>query len=177
MGRPKNYSKYEDADEIIFRNNWFAKLEPYFEIYKEVTGVHLTGAKLQIDAVIRPKDISEWKNTKIAFGVEFKSPTKIDRLRNQFGFMKQCVDYSYTEFDSFGFIPVLSCPRFEVDETYSNEKALTSIRHFLNSFNVGELDDTYRGLSIIFAEHHYIWADGIVNEGKRWSFEKKFGSR
>lgn len=177
MGRPKKYQKYNEQEEHEFKQQWLDKLKPYFTIKEEVSGTHLSGQKLRIDAVIIPKDLSDWKNKEIAFGIEFKSPTKIDRLGNQLNFMKQCVDYSYTKFDSLGFIPILSCPQFEIDEVYSNDKSLTTLRHFLNRFQVGELYETHRGLSIIYAEHHFIWFDGKVHEGKRWMLNKEFGNK
>lgn len=177
MGRPENHLKYKTQTEQEFKSSWLKKLDQHFYIEEEVTGIHLTGKKLRIDAIIKPKDTTDWKNKDIAFGVEFKSPTNIDRLNNQFSFMRQCVDYSYTEFKNYGFIPILSCPSFEIDETYSDEKSLKALRHFLNSFNVGELCDTYRGTSIRFAEHHYIWVNGKVQHaGKTWGLKKKFGS-
>ena len=177
MARPKSYCGYPEQTEIEFSKPWFERLEPYFHIYKQVSGIHLSGKKMRIDAVISPKCTNDWKNKNIAFGLEFKSPTKIDRLHNQTDFIKQCIDYSYTNFENFGYIPILSCPFFEFDSTYSNDKSLTAIRHLLNSFNVGELDITYRGLSIVFAQSHFIWNNGSVILGKSWTFEKKFGCR
>lgn len=177
MGRPENYLKYPNSFENEFSENWLEKLSVFFLIEKQVSGIHLTGKRMRIDAIITPKDKNNWKNKDIAFGIEFKSPTKIDRLHNQTNFMRQCVDYSYTDFKNFGFIPILSCPRFELDKTYSDAKSLTALRHFLNSFQVGELDNTHRGLSIIFAEHHFIWENGSVHEGRYWSLKKNFGSK
>lgn len=177
MGRPDNYKKYSESSEEEFCEIWFEKLSEFFYIDRQVTGEHLSKKKLRIDAVISPKNKDEWRNKEIAFGVEFKSPTKNDRLHNQIDFMKQCVDYSYTSFGKYGFIPILSCPRFELDSTYSDVKSLTALRHFLNAFQVGELDETHRGLSIIFADDHFIWEAGKVSLGKRWMFEKDFGCR
>ena len=177
MALSSYYAEFPDQHESDFSNKVLNILSDHFDIEEEVWGTHLAGRKLRIDAVIKPKDISEWKNKDIAFGLEFKSPSKLVSFGNQLNFMKQCVDYSYTKFEGFGFIPILSCPRFSLDETYSNEKALTTLRHFLNRFRIGELDKTYRGVSIIFAEHHYIWADGKVNEGKKWELKPNFGSK
>ncbi|MDO6739389.1 hypothetical protein [Wenyingzhuangia sp. 2_MG-2023] len=175
MGRPKKYSKYEEQNESEFKKHWLKKLEQHFTIEEEVSGIHITGKKLRIDAIIKPKDTSDWKNKNIVFGLEFKSPTKIDRLNNQLNYMRQCVDYSYTKFGDYGFIPILSCPQFELDETYSTSKALKTLKHFLNTFNVGELGETYRGYSILFADS-YIWSSGKVELGKRWLLKKKIGS-
>lgn len=179
MGRPEKYSNLcnsKNLSEDDFFNSWQERLEKYFYIKKEVPGIHLSGKTMKIDAVITPKDTTDWKNKEIAFGVEFKSPAKLDRLHSQFNFMKQCVDYSYTNFKDYGYIPILGCPAFEVDETYSDVKALSGYRRFLNSFAIGELCQTHKGLTIIFAEQ-YIWHEGIVDSGKRWSFEKNFGSK
>jgi hypothetical protein len=177
MGRPTNYRKYSETSEKNFTEAWLKELSEFFFIQEQVTGIHLSGKKMIIDAIISPKNKDEWKNKNIAFGVEFKSPTKNDRLHNQMDFMKQCVDYSYTNFTNYGFIPILSCPRFEIDSTYSDIKSLIALRHFLNTFQVGELDNTYRGLSIIFADIHFIWEDGKVSLGKSWGFKKNFGCR
>jgi len=177
MGLPKYYSQFDIESEIVFKNKILSDLRKDFIIVEECRGTHLSGKQLRIDAIIKPKDISDWKNKEIAFGLEFKSPSNLKSFGGQLGFIKQCIDYSYTDFENFGFIPILSCPRIELDETYSGERSLTTIRHLLNQFLVGEMDYTHRGLSIIFAEHHFIWQDSVVNEGKRWALKKHFGSK
>jgi len=177
MGRPEKYNNFAEISEEKFALCLEDKLSPFFHIKKQVLGTHLTGKKMRIDLIITPKDTTDWKNKNIAFGIEIKSPTKLDRLNGQLGFMKQCVDYSYTNFKDYGFIPILAYPDFAIDNTYATEKSLTALRHFLNQFQVGELKETYRGLSIIFAEHHFIWYNGIVGEGKKWTLKRKFGSK
>ena len=89
MGRPENYLKYPNSFENEFSENWLEKLSVFFLIEKQVSGIHLTGKRMRIDAIITPKDKNNWKNKDIAFGIEFKSPTKIDRLHNQTNFMRQ----------------------------------------------------------------------------------------
>lgn len=177
MGLSNYHKTFKESNEPEFKQIILSSLSNYFEIKEEVQGRHMTGALVRIDAVIKPKNIGDWKNKDIAFGVEFKSPAKLKSLGGQLHFMKQCVDYSYSNFESFGFIPIVACHRFSIDETYSNEISLRAFRHFMNQFHVGELDNTYRDLSIIFADSHYIWQDGKVHEGKRWRFKKSIGSK
>ena len=167
MARSEKYTLYcglGDLSEAEFKDRWKDKLEKYFYVDTEVIGTHLSGDKMKIDAIITPKDTTDWKNK--AFGVEFKSPAKADVLKSKLSFMKQCIDYSYTNFKGYGFIPILGCPGFEIDEGYSNEESLTAFKCFLNTFHIGELYDTNSGMGIFFKEVHCVWLEGEVLDGK-----------
>jgi hypothetical protein len=180
-GFAKKYSVYQNINEKEFVNNALLRIEKYFIVAeREFTGKHLAGNKLKIDLIISPKDKTKWKNKDVHFGVEFKSPYKLNSVNTQTKFMRQCVDYSYTEFGDYGFIPILSYPRFEIDEHYCDEKSIKLLRHFLNAFNVGEMwiDKNYHGLVIMFANSDKIWSEkNGVSRGNLQNFSKKFGSK
>ncbi len=61
--------------EKEFCENVLKALSEDFIIFKEVSGKHFSGAQLRIDAVLIPKDTSQWKDKNICLGVEFKCET------------------------------------------------------------------------------------------------------
>ncbi|CAH0998008.1 hypothetical protein EMA8858_04143 [Emticicia aquatica] len=151
-----------------------------FDFYSEVQGTHFSGMRLRIDDIVVPKDISNWKNKKVAFGIEYKDTKRIDGDTTNFtSWIAQCVDYANTKWDNFGYIYILTCPSIhstsfikEVDK----EKMLTKV---MSHLGIGELKNLDRyGWSIVLQENHRIWSEFRgVESGKHWSLERKFGSR
>jgi hypothetical protein len=180
MGLAKYYEKFFKQDENGFKSWILNKLKEDFYIKQEVWGTHIEGGKLRIDALIKPKDTSEWANKDIVFGLEFKSPSRLIKLGDQCHYVKQAIDYSYTKFDKHGYVPILICPRIEFDESYSRKDDANLVRHLLCKFNVGELDYQERGhhhgLGIKMASK-YIWSSTTMGDGKTRLFKKNFGSK
>lgn len=162
--------------ENRFIEQMMSVLDPYFHIEREVTGTHFSGARLRIDCVIRPKDVTRWKNKNVAFGVEFKSPNKLGSFHKYSGWLAQCVDYSHTNWDNYGYLYILSCPGFE---SIGIESAFDAMAHIMGQVGVGEFKQYKRyGWTIIMHATHRIWSEvGGVREGDRWSMERKWGSR
>lgn len=50
------------------------RLDPWFEIERNVTGQHCSGRRLCVDAIISPRDRDRWRDPDVALGVEFKVP-------------------------------------------------------------------------------------------------------
>jgi len=153
---------------------WVKRLSKHFYIEQEVTGKHFSGKNLRIDAIIRPKDTTNWANKDIAFGVEFKD---IEFFKSDFDtknytkWMKQCVDYANTYFEGYGYLYILICP------SRTPEKYSFSL-HLLSQLGVGQIvDSEYLGVTIMLNQTHKIWSEkNGVMEGKRWKLERKFGN-
>jgi len=146
------------------------RLSQYFFIQEEVDGVHFTGKKFRIDAVIKPFDVTGWKNPNVAFGVEFKQTSIEYDIRGVTGLIRQAYDYQHTDFETFGKIPILICPLKL--HPILGDGAISFTRHLLGKFGIGEIRNTpHRGLSIIFQESHYIWDEkNGLSLGRYWSF-------
>lgn len=154
--------------EADYKKSVLKRAEPYFHIQPEVTGYFL-GKRFRIDAVITPKDRTGWLNQEISFGVEFKhfsesyegigdKSASLNYYAKQF---KQIIDYSYTDFKSFGRIPILiSPPLFNNMSGKFEQRQAQLIKNVMGQCNVGELFICNRkGLSIIFNTHHLVWCE------------------
>ncbi len=161
--------------EKEFSENILNRLSSDFFIEREVSGTHFTGRKVRVDAIISPKRHFEWKNQSISFGIEFKkheesvSPRVITRM------IKQGYDYMHSDFGRFGKVPILLCPLSSPNWNYamSNEQ-MRFVKRLLGDFMIGEITDTYRGLSIVFKDSHVVWDEtsGVLY-GRTWDFKIK----
>lgn len=145
------------------------------------------GNRCRIDAVITPKDYTDWANKSLSFGVEFKhfsdgthdpgdKHASLNYYSKQF---KQIIDYSYTEFNGFGRIPILICPPlFGNISGKEYTSSLQLIKNCMGQCNIGELSICPRnGLSIYFNTFHRIWSERWgVSVGKVQKFLIKTGS-
>src|ERR1700730_13466471 len=61
------------ADERQFADACCDELAPYFHIEREVPLTHWTKVTLIVDAVMRPRDPTPWKDDQPIFAVEFRS--------------------------------------------------------------------------------------------------------
>lgn len=165
----------------------FDKLYPYFHVKKEVTG-YFFGNRCRIDAVITPKDNTQWANKNISFGVEFKhfsenyegkgeKSANLGYYAKQF---KQIIDYSYTVFNDYGRLPILICPPLfnNMGNMPGSSSALQLIKNCMGQCNVGELCiDPRTGLTIYFNTLHRIWSERYgIGIGKTQQFLIKTGS-
>ena len=172
--------------ESEYKNYILNLAAPHFHIQKEVTGYFFSN-RCRIDAVIKPKDNTDWANKSIAFGVEFKhfsdgaydgDSKSINYYSKQF---KQIIDYSYTQFNGYGRLPILICPPLFNNRSGNIHKissALQLIKNCMGQCNVGELTvEQNQGLAIYFNSHHRIWSERWgVGVGKIQTFRIKTGS-
>ena len=166
--------------EKKFQESVFSILQNHFKIEKQVSGKHFSGKKFLIDAVIQPLDLTEWKNKEIAFGVEFKSPDKLKSTNDTTGWFAQCIDYANTNWDSYGYINIFSCPRLFDDLTFANvQDSRLLINRLFSNLGIGELyKHKNYGFCFYLQNSHLIWSEkrGVIG-GKNWSLKRKFGSR
>lgn len=159
--------------EKEFSEHILCRLSTDFWIDREVTGTHFTGRKMRIDAIISPKKSFDWKNQSIAFGIEFKKHHEHISPRVISGMIKQGYDYMHCEFGRFGKVPILLCPLTSEKWNYAmSTEQSRFVKRVLGDFMIGEITDTYRGLSIVFKENHVIWDESSgVLFGKTWDFK------
>ncbi|GAB3861552.1 hypothetical protein ACFPIJ_11875 [Dactylosporangium cerinum] len=102
---PRNVVRYNRrlpmprfANEAELAERVLGILSPHFEIETEVDGRHCSGRQLRIDAVLRPRDPSDWKDDRPAFGVEFKLASQGPSSTAKFTqWARQAVDYTHTD--------------------------------------------------------------------------------
>lgn len=94
------------------------RLAPYFNIHREVTGIHPSGKRLRIDAIVTPRNPEAWARPDVSLGIEFKATTAIGRGDSS-RVIRQCLDYTLTDFKGFGIgLPIFYCPGFEAIEAW-----------------------------------------------------------
>jgi len=158
--------------EKEFKKPILERLSHDFNIRQEWEG-KCFGKPVRIDALLKPKDISLWANKELVIGIEFKRDFFESAVNKQLDGIKQCIDYSYTEWKGIGRIPILFCPGFNI----SNNNGYNIIAKLLARFNIGELKETHRGLAFVMADQHFIWDEQTgVCEGKKWGMNNKTGS-
>jgi hypothetical protein len=170
------------VSEASLSARYLTDLEPHFYIEREVAGSHFSGKRLRLDAVLKPKISSSWKRNDVAFGIEFKDADRFSQnydTKNLTRWLAQCVDYSNTDWDSFGYLYIFCCPSL-VDQV--PESVLPNpmfVRNFMGQMGIGEINYQPRyGLSIVLHGHHRIWSEAKgVEHGKTYTLSRRFGSR
>lgn len=161
--------------ELEFSAKILTRLEPYFNIRREWWGTCF-GNRVRIDALLKPKDPADWKNKEIIIGVEFK---RIDE-EMKYNSVAQCIDYSYTQWDGVGRIPIFLCPGIPGNHLpHAQKQTYYSIAQLLCQFGVGELLETSFGLTLQMAGSNKIWSEqrkGVFG-CKTWNFTPRNGSR
>ena len=159
-------------NEQEFSTRVLNRLNPHFNVETEIWGKHFDGRNKRIDAIITPKDKSQWLRKDIAFGIEFKKPDVYADTTNVTSLIKQAIDYSYVNWSNgFKEIPILICP-FKVHETLCSNDEMIFIKKVLSKFNIGQIiNDTNKGLTFMFSHEYHIWSerDGVTG-GKRCNF-------
>lgn len=164
------------------KERYLRVLRAHFAVQEQVTGQHLSGKKMRLDAVLRPLVIEGWKNPDVALGVEFKDVDRFSQsydTKNLTSWLAQCVDYANTKWDGYGFIYLFACPSL-VDEVpphvLGNEMF---VRNFMGQMGVGELKNLQNyGLTILLHGHHRIWSEQRgLESGRYYNLVRKFGSR
>lgn len=148
-----------------------------FIVNKEVFGTHFSGARLRIDAVLKPKKTSLWKNPNVALGIEFKLKEKLNGTKDSTAWMKQCVDYANTKWDNHGYLYVFSCPSIFDDLDHCSIGVPSLWNRFLSNLGVGRVAyNDFHGWTFYLQDTHRIWSErGGVASGKHWSLIRKFG--
>lgn len=161
---------------------YIADLEPHFYIEREIKGNHFSGKRLRLDAVLKPKVTSGWKRENVAFGVEFKDTNRFAQdynTKNLTKWLAQCIDYTNTDWDDFGYLYIFCCPSLVDEIPKSVLPNPMFIQNFMGQIGIGEIkyQKTY-GLSILLHGHHRIWSVAYgVEHGKTYTLTRRFGSR
>jgi hypothetical protein len=174
------FKSEEEMAKVVLR-----RLEPWFDIEREVRGRHSMGAKCRIDAVITPKNGDKWKRSDVALGIEFKvTAARLYHpgLKELTAWTAQAIDYSFAEWDGYGRLPIFLCPspfsahKFAEDPRQAAEHFATGL---LSQFSVGSLGLYKRaGLSFVMQGRHRIWSERFgVEHGKRWNVKPRTGHR
>lgn len=152
-------------------------LNKHFDVAEQVCGTHFSGARLRIDAIVKPKDNSRWKNPNVCFGIEFKFHEKLESTKDRTHWVKQCIDYANTNWDNYGYIYVFSCPSIFENINGQGEIDQWLWNRILSNLGVGRLDiHPSHGWTFFLQDMHRIWSqrDGVVS-GRHWSLKRKFG--
>jgi hypothetical protein len=110
----------------------------------------------------------------VAFVVECKARERQKAMRDRSHWLRQCVDYSYTRWQGYGYRCVLTFPSAfgPFDKSGKQEE-----RHLLGALGVGELiHDRWNGWSIYLSGHRIWSAKSGVSDGKNWTCKKRFGA-
>lgn len=168
--------------EALLKANYLSELEPHFYIKQEACGTHFSGKRLRLDAVLKPKLTLNWKNPNVAFGIEFKDTERFSKsydTKNLTKWLAQCIDYSNTSWDDFGYLYIFCCPSLVDEISDSAFQNLMFIRNLMGQMGIGEIKSLpLYGLSILLHGHHRIWSiKKGVEYGKSYTLVKRFGSR
>lgn len=166
--------------EEEFKKDILDRFKKSFHIREEITGKHITGKSIRIDAAIKPINTTHWANDEIIFGIEFKRIKDDCSIKDITNHAAQAIDYAHTQFyfnNKWQYVPVLICPSLE-EQVKHHREGLSWITHLVGDFRIGDIyNDSWNGLTIRFKEHK-IWSEkhGVM-EGKRNQFKHKIGSR
>ncbi len=158
------------------------RLQPWFEIEREVTGTHCSGRRLRIDAIIRPRDTQLWRNPNVAFGLEFKMELpKYRSPKHYAGWIAQAVDYTHVDWPRHGRLLVMTCPgaAMWLDPGADYDSPTVRIaRRLAGQLGVGEFVLRWsHGLTLLLNGEN-VWCERYgVSKGKHWTLVPKAGSR
>lgn len=161
--------------EKKFANGVLSDLSRFFVCQTQVRGLHWSGQNKRCDAIIRPRDNALWRNKEQAFVVEFKRLSKkITSYRFNSEIMNQLIEYAQTEWEDFGYLPILGCGH-TFENFYNEHRSIGGYAHFLGSYyNVGclkRIDN--QGLAIEYCGNRVLWTQvsGVLS-GKVWAFKR-----
>lgn len=163
------------------------RLARHFKIEEQVQGMHWTGRRLTIDAIVTPLDDSGWKTKSPSLGIEFKNFRAFNPSIDMKDYTKwwgQCHDYAETDFDGHGYIFVFSYNGFShYRQRGSSSLAALAVR-FWGRLGVGELAPAFDGYprkeGLMFSMSGCkVWSEitGPRDGAKNWNMKRKFGSR
>lgn len=159
-------------NEKYFSELLLNQLSKYFFIEREIIGTHFSGKKMRIDAILRPKDNSEWRNKELAIGLEIKSPLMEEvNNRRDTDILAQCLDYSFCKYEGIKDIIIVICPL--LPSLKRNDKLI----RFLSRYNIGHLDFTGGTISMSLAGQQF-WSERYIPSIlKKSLFKTKYGNR
>jgi hypothetical protein len=170
-------SERDLADRVLER------LAPWFEIRREVVGLHCSGRPLRIDAMLRPRNAGLWRDPDVAFGVEFKLPREHASLRDYTGWIAQAVSYTHVEWDGYGRRMVLVCPGaaswLDSRPRQDPDRGEVMIaKRLTGQLGVGELVLRWTaGLSVL-VNNGSVWSErNGVSNGRNWGLSVRSGHR
>lgn len=169
------------GNESDLKRGVIDRLSKHFVVHEEVWGTHWSGKRIRIDAIITPRDDSEWKTRSPKIGIEFKNFRKFNPsfdMKDYTRWWVQCHDYAETNFDGHGYVYVFSYNGFHhyKQRSAGRETAAAFAVRFWGRLGVGEIqpDD----LLFVMNGTNKIWSEsrGVI-DGRRMSMDRKFGSR
>ena len=158
------------------------RLERWFVVEREVWGKHCSGRDLRVDAMIRPRDPSNWANPDVAFGVEFKASSSLDGVKGLTKWFAQAVDYTHVDWPGYGRCVVLMCPGADAwmraQWSVGEGADLHIFKRVMGQQNVGELVLRWDAGFSILVNDGKVWSEryGVAN-GKNWSLSVRTGAR
>ena len=168
------------GDESDVKRKVLDRLSSSFHIFEEAWGTHWSDKRVRIDAIVTPKDDSQWKTKSPRFGIEFKNFRGFDAsfsIKDYTKWWSQCHDYAETKFDDHGYVPVFAYNGFcHYRQRINNPTAAAFAVRFWGRLGVGELRPD--GLVFVMNGGNKVWSEqeGVI-DGRRISMERKFGSR
>lgn len=169
--------------EAVLAEAVLNRLDRHFHVRREWPGTHCSGRRMRIDAVIRPRDGSAWKDDVVTFGVEFKLPGPDAGTRAYTRWIAQAIDYTHVNWDGLGRLTILTCPGpalwlDRIQQDPARDPTTSLARRLTGQLGLGELVlRWYQGLTIAINGEH-IWSErhGVVR-GRTWTVRPKTGSR
>jgi hypothetical protein len=174
LKRRPPFPRFENEADLAQRV--LSRLSMHFAAETEVRGRHWTGRTLRLDAVLRPRDASGWRDKNAAFGVEFKLAHQRSHDTHRFAeWARQAVDYTQTEWSGYGRLYIFACPSPIVSLGGSDGWLMA---HLLGQFGVGELSPFEREGWALTVHDHIVWSEQRgVAAGARWSLRPRLGGR
>lgn len=162
-------------DEGDLADRILARLSPWFDVSREVTGTLCDGTRLRIDAIIRSRPVCPPPHKDVTFGIEFKKPENGDGLKYFTGWVAQAIDYTHVDWDGFGRILVFTCP--PVLDNFGGLDRVDVLERVMGQLGVGQLG-LFGGYGLMFVLNgHRIWSEREGFMRKNWSLKRKAGSR
>lgn len=164
---------YEPSTEAELKRILVDMLSNSFVVHEEVPGLHCLGGHCSIDLVIEPRNKAGWKNPSAALGIELKNICP-DSKTDYTHWIKQCIDYSHTNWNGFGYIPIFMGPGAL---GFYRGRGARHIRELLSTYRIGFID-TDNGFQFVLADKT-VWCmyHGVQDMGRKSNLMPYFGSR
>lgn len=179
--------KESKSNERMVSDTVLGMLSRDFHVCEQVPGEHFSGKKLRIDAIITPKDDSEWKCEHPMLGIEFKDHFAFSSsfdFKDYSAWMAQCIDYANTSWEGAGYIYIFAYGCFDA---VRDVKGGWMMERLCGRLGIGSLVNNRHHLGVLppspaslsfHLNGDVIWS-GMkgVQKGRHWTLKRKFGSR
>jgi hypothetical protein len=163
--------KFVAPPESDVSNQLLERLERFFIVHREIDGVHWTGKKVRIDAVLQPKKELGFFDPSCFLGLEIKRG--VDGLGEITKQISQAVDYTNSSFGDFGLMYVFCYPD-PIDGGWNQQ--VNFYDRFIGQLGIGFLSSK-SGLRLRLKGHN-LWSEAAgAQDAKHWSLKRKFGSK